>query len=339
MISRFSAVVVVAALACSIRPFAQTPPALPDSGAAACDALLPRDAGSGPEKLAALSLSGKTLDAAGRRIFTTSGWAPDDMSHSLARAILRVHATPPQRQAWANCLETQARGIRLYVVEDTPTSVQAEVSYHGAAGEAPRVRLDVDGGRIDNTYKTKFVRVKEGDGVMIAITRETPQSHVAIFANADNGKWDDAISPAPGADIHSARHPAEHFLGGGQKVTVSNGDRTAKFATDGDLKTNWNSGGLAPQWIEVSFNPARTITQIQLIVEQRPRGLTKHVVRGFRADGSEVQLAYFAFVTDAGTEMSARIAPGVGRGITRVRVDSEAGASWVAFRDVRIFGY
>jgi len=339
LISRVFAAVSIAALAFSVRPFAQAPPTLPDSGAGSCDALLPHDATSGPEKLAAMSLSGKPIDAAGRRAFTTGGWAPEEMTHTLARAILRIHAAPPQRQAWANCLDSQTRGVRLYVLEDTPTGVKAEVSYHGAPGEAPRVRLDVDGGRIDNTYKTKFVRVKDGEGAMIAITRETPQSHVTIVANADNGKWDDAISPAPGADIRTAHHAGERFLGGGQKITVSNATKTAPLATDGDPKTIWNSGALAPQWFEVSFSPARTISQIQLIVEQRPRGLTKHTVRGFRADGSEVPLAYFAFVTDAGSEMSARIAPGLGRGLTRVRIDSDAGASWVAFREVRIFGY
>jgi hypothetical protein len=331
--------VLSAAFAFAIQPAAQAPPPIPESSAAPCDAQLPHDAKSGPEQLAALSLSGRPLDAAGRRAFTAAGWAPGDMTGALARAILRVHATPAQRQAWSNCLETQTQGVRLYVVEDTPTGVQAEVSYHGAAGEAPRVRLDVEGGRIDNTYKTKFVRVKDGAGVMIAITRETPQSHVAIFANSDNGRWDEAISPAPGADLRTARRPAERFLGGGQKVTVSNGNASAKFATDGDTKTTWNSGGPAPQWIEIAFKPAKTITQIQLIVEQRPRGLTKHTVRGFRADGTEVPLAYFAFLTDAGSEMSARIAPGAGRGITRLRIDSDAGPSWVAFREVRIFGY
>ena len=307
MMSRRFGLLVVAVLVVASRPFAQGPPALPDSGAGACDALLPRDA--------------------------------TGMPRAVARAILRLQATPAQRQAWANCLDAQTKGVRLYVIEDTPAAVKAEVSYHGAPGEAPRVRLDVEGGRIDNTYKTKFVRVKEGEGVMIAITRETPQSHVDIFANSDNGRWDEAISPAPGVDIRSARPPAERFLGGGSKVTVSNGNRSAKFAIDGDPKTTWNSGGLAPQWIEVGFSPARTITQIQLIIEQRPRGLTKHTIRGFRADGSEVPLAFFWFVTDAGVEMSARIAPGAGRGLARVRVDSDAGASWVAFRDVRIFGY
>lgn len=320
-------------------PFAQAPPVPPDSGAAPCDAQLAGNAASGPETLAALALSRRPLDAAGRRAFAAGGWAPADMTPALARAILRVQATPAQRQAWSNCLETQTRGVRLYILDDTPAGVRAEVSYRGAPGEAPRVRLDVEGGRIDNTYKTKFVRVKDGDGVMIAITRETPQSHVAIFANSDNGRWDEAISPAPGVDIRSARRPAERFLGGGQQVTVSNGDATAKFAIDGDPKTIWNSGGLAPQWIEVAFTPARTIAQVQLIVEQRPRGLTKHTVRGFRADGSEIALAYFAFPTDAGVEMSARIAPGPGRGLTRLRIDSDAGASWVAFREVRIFGY
>ena len=339
MISKSLAVVLSAALAAAVSPAAQTPPVPPDSGIGGCDAQLPHDATSGPEKLAALALSGHPLDAAGRRAFTAAGWAPGDMTAALARAILRLHATPAQRQTWANCVETQAVGVRLYVVEDTPAGVQAEVSYRGAPGEAPRIRLDVEGGRIDNTYKTKFVRVKHGDGVMVAITRETPQSHVEIYANADNGRWDDAISPAPGVDIKSARRPVERFLGGGQKVTVSNGNASAKFATDGDPQTTWNSGGPAPQWIEIAFTPAKTITQIQLIVEQRPRGYSKHTVRGFRADGSEVPLAYFNFLTDAGVAMSARIAPAAGRGITRLRIDSDAGASWVAFRDVRVFGY
>ena len=309
MLRRIAGLFVVGLIGVS-RPLAQAPPPLPDSGAEVCDAQL---------------TGGRPLESG--------------MTRAWARAILRTKATPAQRQAWSTCLETQTRGVRLYVVEDTPAGVQAEVSYHGAPGEAPRVRLDVDGGRIDNTYKTKFVRVKEGDGVMIAITRETPQSHVAIFANSDNGRWDEAISPAPGVDVRSARRPAEHFLGGGSKVTVSKGEATAKLATDGDLKTTWNSGDRGPQWIEVAFTPAKTITQIQLIIEQRPRGLTKHTVRGFRADGSEVPLAYFAFPTDAGVEMSARISPGAGRGITRLRIDSDAGQSWVAFRDVRIFGY
>jgi hypothetical protein len=104
---------------------------------------------------------------------------------------------------------------------------------------------------------------------------------------------------------------------------------------DGDFDTLWNSGGGAPQWIEVDLGRARTVAQIRLTVAQSPSGPTAHLVYGRRGDGSLVLLHRFMGATQDGTVL-AFTPDRPWTGVRAIRIETRASPSWVAWKEIEV---
>src|SRR5437870_9038525 len=145
--------------------FTQAPTPRPDSGIEICDPALT----AGTSKSATIKRTDIRLD--------------------VARAILRRELTPEQRSNWINCVQKQVLGVHIVFLDETATNVTMQLSYRGPIGTTTRVRLDADGGRMDDQYKTKFVGIRESQVVPMTIVRETPQSTITVSANSAAGQW------------------------------------------------------------------------------------------------------------------------------------------------------
>jgi len=125
-------------------------------------------------------------------------------------------------------------------------------------------------------------------------------------------------------------------------VTASSNQAEAHYVTDGskEQSATWNAGAPPPQTVEIDLRSPRTVTSFKLVVEQNPPGLSHHMVTGIRSDGVEVVLATFRVPTIAGAELPWVVSPQAGKDISRIRVHTPVGASgsWVAWREIDIFG-
>lgn len=129
-----------------------------------------------------------------------------------------------------------------------------------------------------------------------------------------------------------------------QKLLVSQVNVSATFsasnpnnAIDGSSNTFWNSGGSAPQWLEADLGSAKTVAKIRLQVEQTPAGATTHqVYLGTAVWPNQTLVHTFSGNTSAGqwleytlpTPVSARY----------VSIVTTASPSWVAWREVEVYG-
>ncbi len=106
-------------------------------------------------------------------------------------------------------------------------------------------------------------------------------------------------------------------------------------AVDGDLDTLWNSGGNAPQWIEVELGGATSVAGIRLTVAQYPAGPTDHEVYGRARDGPLVKLHLFNGATQDAMVLAST--PGhPWTGLTAIRIVTNASPSWIAWKEIEI---
>ena len=117
----------------------------------------------------------------------------------------------------------------------------------------------------------------------------------------------------------------------------SEGEETASLAFDGDLDTNWNAQNFAAQWIAVTLDDLYLVDRIELVVAQAPSGPTSHVL--WLGSGSGVR-TLFKKLTDIYTEdgqtLTIEISPP--RPVEDLLVHTLESPSWVAWREVRVFG-
>ena len=116
---------------------------------------------------------------------------------------------------------------------------------------------------------------------------------------------------------------------------VENG--AANLAIDGDLDSAWNSQQYAPQWFSVVLNDLYLVDRLQLVVTQAPAGPTTHEV--WLGDGSGTQTLYKRFSkvhTEDGQTLDVAIEPP--RSVNEVLILTLDSPSWVAWREVRVFG-
>jgi len=63
-------------------------------------------------------------------------------------------------------------------------------------------------------------------------------------------------------------------------ATASNGPDSVAFAFDHDPQKPWNSGGVAPGWIQLDLGQPTTIKRVRLLTAQNPPGPTSHQILG-----------------------------------------------------------
>ena len=112
----------------------------------------------------------------------------------------------------------------------------------------------------------------------------------------------------------------------------------ANLAIDGDLDTVWNTQQFAPHWFSVVLDDLYQVDRIQLVVTQAPAGPTTHEV-WLRDGPGGVRTLYKRFSnvhTEDGQILEVAIDPP--RSINEVLILTLDSPSWVAWREVMVFG-
>ena len=111
----------------------------------------------------------------------------------------------------------------------------------------------------------------------------------------------------------------------------------AHQAFDGDLNTLWGAEALPTQWLQVILDDSYVVDRIQMVVAQTPAGPTTHDVWLGNRSGTRTLYQQFIDVpTQDGTVLEVVIEPP--RNITEVVIHTLHSPSWVAWREVRVFG-
>lgn len=121
------------------------------------------------------------------------------------------------------------------------------------------------------------------------------------------------------------------------KVRVSYGEESQHFATDGDPETVWNSQNFPSQWISITLDNLYLVERIELVVAQAPPGPTTNILWLDNGSGVRTQFHHLAEThTEDGQTLAIEMnPPRLTKGILVQTLDSP---SWVAWREVRVFG-
>ena len=160
-------------------------------------------------------------------------------------------------------------------------------------------------------------------GQTIAVSTATPEP-VAIATPAPLGE-NVAIQGYGSASTRDER--------GHQAVDTED----AHLALDGDPKSYWSSDQHAPQWFSVVLDDLYLVNRIEIVVAQAPAGPTTHEL--WLESGSGMRTLYKR-VTDVHTEDGQTISVDIEppRIISGVSINTLHSPSWVAWREVRVFG-
>ncbi len=118
---------------------------------------------------------------------------------------------------------------------------------------------------------------------------------------------------------------------------TSSGQESAHLAVDGDLDSLWNSGRAPLGWFRIALDGHYLVEGVELVIAQAPPGPTTHEV--WLGDGSGTRALYERLVSDNtedGQTLAVKIEPP--RSINEVFIRTLQSPSWVAWREVRVFG-
>ncbi len=115
-------------------------------------------------------------------------------------------------------------------------------------------------------------------------------------------------------------------------------NESAHLAIDGDLDSVWNSQQFAPEWFSITFDDFYLVDRIEMVVTQLPAGPTTHEV--WLGSGSDTRVLYKRLIgvhTEDGQTLEVAISPP--RRLKEVFILTLDSPSWVAWREVRVFGW
>lgn len=137
-------------------------------------------------------------------------------------------------------------------------------------------------------------------------------------------------TPAPSASTPAARNLAPQAT-----PAASDGSDTAFFGADADPQTIWNSGTWAPQWYFLALDGPHVVDRIDLLMAQTPAGKTTHEI--WLADATfRLHQRLEDIYTSDGQLLTVPVQPA--QAITRVLIRTLDSPSYVAWREVRVFG-
>ena len=125
------------------------------------------------------------------------------------------------------------------------------------------------------------------------------------------------------------------YIRGGEGHLVA--DPQASLAIDGDAETIWSGQQPAPQWVSIAWNQSSLVNRVDLVVTQAPPGPTTHEI--WLGHGSGMRTFYTRLQdvhTEDGQVLAVPIDPP--QTIKEVLVLTLDSPSWVAWRDIRVFG-
>ena len=148
------------------------------------------------------------------------------------------------------------------------------------------------------------------------------------------GDTEAAGSKQPEAELSTPPGENVAALGSG---FASAGEELAHLAVDGDPDSFWSAQLQAPQWYSVSFDDLYLVNKLEMVIAQSPAGPATHEV--WLGNGSGTRTLYRRFdglQTEDGQTVEVPIVPP--RSISEVLVLTLESPSWVAWREIRVFG-
>ena len=163
------------------------------------------------------------------------------------------------------------------------------------------------------------------------------------FFNAllDHGRIEKALAPLTRPDACSAgtsnTSPTNLALNASVVASHALVNQLAQNAIDGAPETLWSSGADPKQWIEIDLGKPYTVTSIRLIVAQSPDGNTIHQlwVRGAKG---VLQLIHEFDGNTADNQVLEFIPEFPMANVQVIRVVTTQGPSWVAWKEIEVFG-
>ncbi len=109
-------------------------------------------------------------------------------------------------------------------------------------------------------------------------------------------------------------------------------------AVDDNAATQWGAGEGPVQWIQIDLEGSYRITEIRLLVAQYPAGNTTHRVQ-VRASGGDAFQTVHEFSGSTNDNDWLTFTPDTPlENVTHIRIQTTASPSWVAWREVQVFG-
>jgi len=144
-----------------------------------------------------------------------------------------------------------------------------------------------------------------------------------------------AQTVVPASAQSSASTPVNVAIGA--TVTASWNSQAAPNLIDGNPNTIWNSGLSAPQWVSVVLKQPYLVSRVELVVAQAPAGPTSHEIWLEDVSGNFAPYTTLNNInTTDGQTIEVPIQPA--RVVRRVMIRTIASPSYVAWREVRVFG-
>jgi hypothetical protein len=156
----------------------------------------------------------------------------------------------------------------------------------------------------------------------------------------ENGNLRDLFSPKIQADpcVPVAIPGANLAFGKPAKASHSLAGQGPELAFDENERSLWNAGAGPTQWIQVDLGAGHDVTKIRLVVAQDPGGKTVHRVLIRTTSGSSLTLAHtFSGDTLDGQELTFEPAAPL-KGVRYVRIETTTSPSWVAWKEIGVFG-
>jgi len=124
-----------------------------------------------------------------------------------------------------------------------------------------------------------------------------------------------------------------------QPVSASRGEaeRPPKYAVDGDLSTDWGSGGPPPQWIEIDLGAPSRVEEVNLLVTQYPSGDTIHRILFRAVNGEFFEIHRFEQFTETGDWLRFSLDEPL-EDIQFVRIETVKSPSWVGWIEIEVIG-
>ncbi|CAF3443300.1 unnamed protein product [Rotaria socialis] len=99
----------------------------------------------------------------------------------------------------------------------------------------------------------------------------------------------------------------------------------------------WNSGGYAPQYIQLEFNALSTVHCASFLVAQLPNGFTHHVITAGE-DLNQLKIVTELAKTTTGGELIQVLFYPPLRNVRFLRIATSQSPSWVAWAKIFIYG-
>lgn len=116
----------------------------------------------------------------------------------------------------------------------------------------------------------------------------------------------------------------------------SEAEKPPKYAVDGNLSTDWGSGGPPPQWIEIDLGAPSRVERVNMLVTQYPNGETVHRILFRAVDGEFIEVHRFEGSTGTGDWLEF-IPDEPFENIQFIRIETVKSPSWVGWIEIEVF--